>query len=162
MTTSFSLPVTRRRDAARNGSFDVFAVRALLQGDRPLDSVIVRRSSQPLCRSFGVDTVAHMAEILVEVTPSPGDRGDLRTRSVVPEDFRQRALELADSIVDVAAGLRERFEVAAAGDERGRLRLDEIGVKFGIALQAEAGVVIARASAGATFEATLHWKSASQ
>ena len=39
----------------------------------------------------------------------------------------------------------------------GQWTLRDTEVKFGVSLQTEAGVVVARAQAGATFEVTLRW-----
>jgi Trypsin-co-occurring domain 1 len=98
-----------------------------------------------------------VGEILVEVRPAyvSGDIG--RTRPAVPESFASRAGEVADTISDVASKLRDHLEANMAAEESHIWRLSTVALGFELALQAETGVIIARASAGATFSATLTW-----
>jgi len=93
-------------------------------------------------------------EILLEVRPAQAS-GDLAPRVVVPEEFKSRAGEIADSIAEVADHFRSRLAkvLHQRGDDG--LRIGTVEIQFGIAVQAEAGVVIAKATAGATFSAKL-------
>jgi len=75
----------------------------------------------------------------------------------LPESFASRAAELADTITGVSADLRDHLEANMAGEDTHLWRLASVQLSFELALQAEAGVVIARASTGATFSATLTW-----
>jgi hypothetical protein len=101
-----------------------------------------------------------MAEILVEVRPA-GVSGDVARRApVAPESFANRAGEIADAITEVAGKLRDHLEEKeekTAAEATHLWRLDTVELAFELALQAEAGVVIARASTSATFTATLTW-----
>jgi hypothetical protein len=93
-------------------------------------------------------------EILLEVRPAQTS-GDLAPRAVVPEEFKSRASEIADSIAEVADHFRSRLgKVLHQRDDSG-LRIGTVEIQFGIAVQAEAGVVIAKATAGATFSAKI-------
>jgi Trypsin-co-occurring domain 1 len=75
----------------------------------------------------------------------------------VRESFASRAAEVADTLTGVSADLRDRLEANLTGEDTHLWRLDSVQLSFELALQAEAGVVIARTSAGATFSATLTW-----
>jgi hypothetical protein len=101
-------------------------------------------------------------EILIEVSQVPRAGGDLRPKIAVPEEFERRAEEVAQSIANVATKLRAKLEQAMAEKPEGRWALKETEVKFGVSLQTEAGVVVARAQAGATFEVTLRWSAPSE
>jgi hypothetical protein len=98
-----------------------------------------------------------MAEILVEVRPA-STTGDVARRSpAVPESFASRAGEITQTITEVAGKLQAKLEAEMAAGRSDLWRLDSVGLAFELALQAEAGVVIARASTGATFSVTLTW-----
>ena len=101
-----------------------------------------------------------MTEILIEVNKVPRSGGDLKPRAAIPEDFERRAGEIGQSIADVSTQLRAKLENALAEKPSGRWTLQETEIKFGISLQTEAGVVVAKAQAGATFEVTLRWSGA--
>ena len=92
--------------------------------------------------------------ILLDVRPATPS-GDLGPRASIPEDFKLRAPEIADSIGDIVDHFRSRLgqSLEQRNDSSWRVRTLEIG--FDIAVQAEAGVVIAKATAGATFSARL-------
>ena len=93
-------------------------------------------------------------EILLEVRPA-ATSGDLAPRAMVPEEFKSRAGEIADSIAEVVDHFRSRLgKVLGQPDESG-WRVGSIEIEFDIAVQAETGIVIAKATAGATFSARL-------
>jgi Trypsin-co-occurring domain 1 len=98
-----------------------------------------------------------MSNVRVEVVPR-GTGGDLAGRRPEPEPYEARAGELADGIVYVAVQMRDRLDEMRATAARS-WRLDTVEVQFGLAVQAEAGLIVARASAGATFTATLTWSA---
>ncbi len=98
-----------------------------------------------------------MGEILVEVRPVYASGDIARRVPAVPESFASRAGEVADTITDVAADLRDHLEANMAGTESHLWRLTSVELGFELALQAEAGVIIARASTEATFSVTLTW-----
>jgi Trypsin-co-occurring domain 1 len=93
-------------------------------------------------------------DILLEVRPV-AISGDLGPRPVMPEEFRARAEEIADSIAEVADNFRSRLKKVLRQQDDSGLWVGSVEIEFGIAVQAEAGVVIAKATAGATFTARL-------
>lgn len=97
-------------------------------------------------------TLSPSQEILLEVRPAQTS-GDLAPRAVVPEEFKSRAGEIADSIAEVADQFRSRLGNVLHQQDGSGLRIGTVEIQFGIAVQAEAGVVIAKATAGATFSA---------
>jgi indole-3-glycerol phosphate synthase len=98
-------------------------------------------------------------QILVEVK-APSGSGDLTRKAFAPEDFGRRADEVAESLAVVADRFQEHLE-EAADIQRPRKAwvLEDVQVRFALDLQAEAGVIIARTSASATFEVALTWKA---
>jgi Trypsin-co-occurring domain 1 len=107
------------------------------------------------------DTGWVVGEILVEVVPKTAASGDLRRPvTVQPEDPNKRADEVLDATLEVAGKLKQRLdtqgaELTAAGASWG---LNEVDLQFGLQLQAEAGVVVAKVGGTATFQVTLIWK----
>jgi NTP-dependent ternary system trypsin peptidase co-occuring protein len=99
-------------------------------------------------------TVTHGPEILLEVRPAVTS-GDLAPRAAAPEEFKARADEIAGSISDVIDHLRPRLEKLL--DQRGDSgwHVGSVEIEFGVSVQAETGVIIAKAAAGATFSARL-------
>jgi hypothetical protein len=93
-------------------------------------------------------------EVLLEVRPAVAS-GDLAPRTLVPEEFRDRAAEIADSIGEVVDQFRSRLGKVLDRRENTAWRVASIEIAFAIAVQAEAGVVIAKTTAGATFSARL-------
>jgi hypothetical protein len=93
-------------------------------------------------------------KILLEVQPS-ADPGDLGPRLAVPEDFRARAGEIAEDLADIVEAFRSKFARVFARRDESAWGVGSIEISFQIAVQAEAGVVIARTTAGATFSAKL-------
>lgn len=94
------------------------------------------------------------SEILVEVLPSASS-GDLAPRVLIPEEFKSRALEIADSIAEVVDSFRSRLGKLLSDQDKSGWRARSIEIEFDIALQAEVGVVIAKTTAGATFSARI-------
>jgi hypothetical protein len=95
-------------------------------------------------------------DIRVEVVPPPGQIGDLGPGDLV-DKFSGRAAELGNALAGVAAELRHSFESRIAEPPGGQWTLAEVSVQMSINLEAEAGVIISRAKAGAAFQATLTW-----
>ena len=95
--------------------------------------------------------------IFVEVeesVPGGGTRRGLFPSEVVEraqtsfEDALDRARPMANTLVE---------KLGDIADSAGRVP-DEMQVEFGIVLSAEAGAVLAAASAGANFKVTMTWK----
>lgn len=100
----------------------------------------------------------HSPEILLEVRPRSVS-GDLGPGRAVPEQFRKRAGEVADSVAEVADQFRSKLEKALEEPAKPGWRMDSIELTFDIAVQAEAGVIIARAGSSASFSAKLTLKA---
>jgi hypothetical protein len=111
----------------------------------------------PVCEiqmSKARSAVSSGTQILLEVRPATTS-GDLAPRTVVPEEFRARASEIAESIAEVVDHFRSRLEKVLDQRDQSSWRVGSIEIEFGIAVQAEAGVIIAKTTAGATFSARL-------
>lgn len=98
-----------------------------------------------------------MAMILIDVLPSGSPSGNLSGRSVVPEAFSRRSGEIADSLAVIGEAFEQRLDRVPVEDAAD-WGLAEVTVVLSLAVQAESGVVITKASAGATFTATLTWR----
>lgn len=94
--------------------------------------------------------------IYVAVVPSPEVAGELSGRDLFNR-FEDRVGELGASLGRIANQLRERLDATLSSDAGSAWRLDEVELSFSLDLEAEAGVVVARAKTAAGFEATLRW-----
>lgn len=99
-------------------------------------------------------TVTGRPEILLEVLPM-ATSGDLAARTAVPEDFKKRADEIARSITEVIDHLRAGLESLLVQKDDAGWQVASVEIEFGISVQAETGVIIAKATGGATFAARL-------
>lgn len=115
-------------------------------------------------------------EVLVEVSAvGLGQGGDLRRgASLSPVTFASRADDVADALLEIARRIRSRLQTAdlaedaavepaptgTAEPDQKAWGLDEVQLNFQLSLQADAGVVIAKASTSATFGATMTWRRA--
>ena len=98
-----------------------------------------------------------MGEIVVRVVPPPERAGELGGATLT-ERFIDRVDELAESIGDIARRLRSRLDADLADKTEAGWKLDEVTLTFSLDLEAEAGVVVAKARTSAGFEVTLTWK----
>jgi Trypsin-co-occurring domain 1 len=91
-------------------------------------------------------------DILLEVraTSVPGD---LAPRFLAAEKFKARADEIASSISAIAESFRSRLQPSLNSNRADAWHIETMEIQFSVAVQAEAGVVISRTSAGATFSA---------
>jgi len=71
----------------------------------------------------------------------------------VPEDFKRRAAEIADSVADIADQFRSRLGRVLHPPTDAGWGIQSIEIGFDLAVQAEAGVIIAKATTSATFSA---------
>jgi hypothetical protein len=94
-------------------------------------------------------------EIRVVVVSREG--GEVSWRNKQPPTFSERAEELGDSLNDVAETLSGRLTELGRHDGQ-RWDLDEVQLSFSLALEAEAGVILARASSKAGFQASMTWR----
>jgi hypothetical protein len=111
-------------------------------------------TSRRVLMSKSRSTVTRGSEILLEVRPV-GSSGELASRTAVPEDFNTRADEIARSITEVIDHLRTGLGKLLEQKDDSGWRVASIEIEFGISVQAETGVIIAKATAGATFAARL-------
>lgn len=95
-----------------------------------------------------------MTEVLVETRATGG--GDLGGPHLISK-LSERLPEIADAIDEVTGTLRDRFRQQLQDDDRTVGRVDEIEMKFSLDLQAEAGVIVSRATVAAGFEVTIKW-----
>jgi Trypsin-co-occurring domain 1 len=101
-----------------------------------------------------------MPEILVHVVPrQQDDQGKMAATFIGPESFSKRATDISDGVSGVANAIRADLERKIVRNADSSLALKEIELKFSLDLEAEAGVVIARAKTTAGFEVTLTWKT---
>jgi hypothetical protein len=96
-------------------------------------------------------------EVLIEVQERSDQLGG--ATEWIRVDFTKRADELGSAINEIAEALRPRFD-ALSQNNAGDWALNEISLQFSVSMQAEAGVVIARASSSAAFQASLTWARA--
>ena len=102
-----------------------------------------------------------MSELLVEVRPnvSAQDRGNLASSaSAAAEKFITRSDDIVESIVCVSSRMQVELDKRYDADSPADWSLDTLELSFGLTLQAESGVIIAKASAGATFSVRLSLK----
>ncbi|WP_223165728.1 CU044_2847 family protein [Micromonospora maris] len=97
-----------------------------------------------------------MTELHVQVVPKGGARGDLAGGRLI-ENLKDRINDLGDSIIEVSGRLQERLAAAGAGSPEDTWRLTEAQISFSLDLEAEAGVIVSRTTAGASFEVSLSW-----
>jgi len=98
------------------------------------------------------------SQIKVQVIPTPGRAGQLSPGKTW-ESLEKRIGELGESIGEIAKQLRTQLDASLAPTEETQAwRLGEIEVTFSLDLEAEAGVVVARAKTTAGFEVSLSWK----
>lgn len=98
--------------------------------------------------------------VVVEVVPQLST-GDLSPRSRITEvPFEQRSGELAEGVARIAGEFKDHLDDLAADSAPApdRWMLDQVQVEFSLALAAEGGLIVAKASAETTFRASLTWK----
>jgi hypothetical protein len=98
-----------------------------------------------------------MGDIRVEVVPAEGGYGQDLAGPPVPELLSARAGEIADGVAEVARKFQDRVDDVSATETANGWKLGQIEMEFGLQVEAGAGLLIARATAGATFTATLTW-----
>ena len=97
-----------------------------------------------------------MTEIRVEVvSPDTGEAAFGPPRAM--PDFKQRAGDIGESLNEIAVALREHLHELGQRAQDG-WDLDQVQLGFSLELQADAGVIIARASSTAGFQANLTWQ----
>ena len=98
-----------------------------------------------------------MTTIEVAVVPARSDDGLIARQTPTFESFRDRAPEIADTIREIAVSMQTRLEVDPATAESTGWSMDAVKLTCSLALEAGAGVLIARTSASATFSLEIGW-----
>lgn len=96
------------------------------------------------------------SEIMVYVAPDPKRVGETSGRRKA-ERFADRVHDLGQNLGNIANDLRKQLDETLQDDDRNGWGLDEVKLSFSLDLQAEAGVVMAKATTAAGFEASLTW-----
>ncbi|MCA2227569.1 CU044_2847 family protein [Nonomuraea aurantiaca] len=94
-----------------------------------------------------------MSEILVQIVTEDGR--EIGWGSNFAEPFKERSKDVARAVEQGAQAIAAA--VGAIPQVTGWL-LDELEATFGVTLTAEAGAILTRGSAGATFEVTLTYR----
>ncbi|MEV0339512.1 CU044_2847 family protein [Nocardia sp. NPDC050713] len=95
-------------------------------------------------------------DIRVEIVPPPGYAGDLGPSDLV-DKFGDRVGELGEALAGIASRLRESLASQLDEPSEGGWQLSEASLQFSLNLESEVGVIISRAKAGSTFQASLTW-----
>jgi hypothetical protein len=95
--------------------------------------------------------------IEIEVVERDGS-GYLAPRAQRLEQFEERAPEVAGAILAVGNALRAELDAGSGASSGSGWAMDGLTLSFELALEAEAGVVIARAKTTATFTVEISWK----
>jgi hypothetical protein len=96
-----------------------------------------------------------VTELLVQVIPD--ESGNLAGSSL-REKFADRAEELGSSVGQIANELWARLDAELHASPESDWNLKTVELKFSLDLEAETGVVLARAKATAGFEVSLSWQ----
>lgn len=94
--------------------------------------------------------------IRVEVEPDPTFRGDVGPADLI-ERFTDRVDELGAAVAVVAQRLSRALEDRFTNDRSSRWQMAEVGMEFGINLEAESGIVVAKAKTAAAFKVSIMW-----
>jgi hypothetical protein len=97
------------------------------------------------------------SSIVVYVEPDPRFAGEA-SGQVLPEKLAERIDELGDGLGKIANDLRARLDATLESDDGSGWGLEEVQLSFSLGLEAEAGIVVAKAKTAAGFEAALTWR----
>jgi len=112
----------------------------------------------PVPRKEAVSGMTSDEQILVEVLPNEFT-GDLSpVRKLAPEHLDQRLPEVARVVTSSARHLRDYLEDGLADEVDRKWAVDQVEVSFEMTLMAEAGILVTRAAAGATFTARVTFR----
>ena len=97
------------------------------------------------------------SSIRVYVQPSPRFEGEVSGAKLL-ERFGDRIEELGSSLGEIANDLRAQLDATLDRDDGSGWGLEEVQLSFSLDLEAEAGVVVAKAKTAAGFEVALTWR----
>jgi hypothetical protein len=100
------------------------------------------------------DAPSEESRVLVQVFDVAGTRELSRLRAV-PDVLQERLDDIRDGI---RAGAQAVVASLDGVPESNQWRLHEVSASFGLTLTAESGVIVSKASAGATFEVVLTYQ----
>ena len=92
--------------------------------------------------------------VLVQVVPVD-ERREIGWGNSTAEQLRNRMEDIRRAIAEGAKAVADSLEGLPGAKG---WQLGEVSAKFGVTLTAEAGVILSKASAGATFEVTVLYK----
>ncbi len=98
-----------------------------------------------------------MADNIDMCVVPPLERAEELAGLTLTERFEDRVDELGASIGQIAQRLRRRLESDLGEEWPAGWRLGEVRISFSLDLEAEAGVVVAKARTTAGFEVSLRW-----
>lgn len=101
---------------------------------------------------------AESGQVLVQVVPVDEDR-EIAFGSNIAERLGERAEDIRRAI---AVGARTVADSLPGLPGSEGWRLGEVSASFGVTLTAESGVILSKASAGATFEVTVTYQRKDQ
>jgi hypothetical protein len=98
----------------------------------------------------------------IQVYVEPGSEYAGEVGASLTEQFADRVRELGQGLGEIANDLRAQLDATLREDDRTSWGLEEVQLSFSLDLQAAAGIVVAKASTAAGFEATMTWRRRSQ
>jgi hypothetical protein len=101
-----------------------------------------------------------VSSIDVYVMPPRDNRGQIKHGAPSVDDFGKRAPDIAAGIREAAAMIQAGLEEGESSAVPGAWAMDAINLSFEMSLEASGGVLIATASASATFSVEIAWKRA--
>lgn len=95
--------------------------------------------------------------VLVEVLADVDDQRQINWGANVAERLEGRIDDIRRAVMNGTAAIAESLPAVPVAEG---WRLSEVSASFGVSLTAEAGVIISKAEAGATFEVSVAFKRA--
>lgn len=98
-----------------------------------------------------------MGQLLIEVLPAIGPEAGQDLAPRIPEQFRERAAEIAAAVAEIAKDMGPQVGGLLEVDASSPWAIDQLQMTFGIAAQAGANIVVVTAHGQATFTVTVTW-----
>ena len=98
-----------------------------------------------------------VTEIRVQVVPKSDDCGFIEySGSPSSELFRKRVADLGNSITEISLAMKRHFDELDFS-QNSAWAMDQVCLTFSLDLEAEAGVILAKAKSSAGFEVGITW-----